>query len=98
MIGTMIIAWILTWFNLDNILVDAINQIFNIMENVRTALLEWSIVLEENGIVGEGMQFSKEEKEIAAATPIINNYTTNFFGDVSNSQVQQGTDNSTQAQ
>ena len=76
----------------------SINQIFNIMENVRTALLEWSIVLEENGIVGEGMQFSKEEKEIAAATPIINNYTTNFFGDVSNSQVQQGTDNSTQTQ
>ncbi len=29
MIGTLIIAWILTWFNLDNILVDAINQIFN---------------------------------------------------------------------
>lgn len=76
----------------------SINQIFNIMENVRTALLEWSIVLEENGIVGEGMQFSKGEKEIAAATSIINNYTTNLFGDVSNFQMQQGTDNSTQTQ
>lgn len=29
MISTLIIAWILTWFNLDNILVDAINQICN---------------------------------------------------------------------
>lgn len=29
MIGTLIIAWILTWFNLDSILIDAINQIFN---------------------------------------------------------------------
>lgn len=29
MIGTMIVAWILTWFNLDNILVNAINQILN---------------------------------------------------------------------
>lgn len=76
----------------------SVNQIFNIEESIRTAILEWSIVLEENGIIGEEMQFSKEEKEIAATTPIINNYTTNFFGDVSNSQVQQGTDNSTQTQ
>lgn len=76
----------------------SVNQIFNIEESVRTAILEWSIALEENEIIGEGLQFSKEEKEIAAATPIINNYTTNFFGDVSNSQVQQGTDNSTQTQ
>lgn len=29
MLATLILAWILTWFNLDNILVDAINQIFN---------------------------------------------------------------------
>ncbi len=74
------------------------NQIYTIVESVRTAVLEWSIVLEENGIIGEGMQFSKEEQEIAVNTPTINNYTTNFFADVSNSQVQQGTDNSTQAQ
>ena len=74
------------------------NQIYTIVESVRTAVLEWSIVLEENGIIGEEMQFSKEEQEIAVNTPTINNYTTNFFADVSNSQVQQGTDNSTQAQ
>ena len=76
----------------------SVNQIFNIGESVRTAILEWSIALEENGIIGEGMQFSKEEKKIATTTPTINNYITNFFGDVSNSQVQQGTENSTQAQ
>ena len=29
MVFTLIIAWILTWFNLDNLIVDAINQIFN---------------------------------------------------------------------
>lgn len=29
MIYTMIIAWILTWFNLDNLIVSGINQIFN---------------------------------------------------------------------
>jgi len=74
------------------------NQIYTIVESVRTAVLEWSIVLEENGIIGEGMQFSKEEQEIAVNTPTINNYTTNFFADVSNSQVQQGTENSSQTQ
>lgn len=29
MVFTLIIAWILTWFNLDNLIVDAINQIYN---------------------------------------------------------------------
>lgn len=29
MLETLIIAWILTWFNLDNLFVEAINQIFN---------------------------------------------------------------------
>ena len=29
MVFTLIIAWILTWFNLDNLIVDAINQICN---------------------------------------------------------------------
>lgn len=72
------------------------NQIFNIVESVRTAILEWSIILEENGVIGAGMQFSKDEKEIAAHTPIINNYTTNFLGNVSNPQIQQGTADSEQ--
>lgn len=36
MIKTMIIGWILTWFNLDNIFIEAINQIFNI--NYTTAV------------------------------------------------------------
>lgn len=29
MIYTMIVAWTLTWFDLDDIFVEAINQIFN---------------------------------------------------------------------
>ncbi len=29
MIATLIVAWILTWFDLDKILIDGINQIFN---------------------------------------------------------------------
>lgn len=42
MIGTLIIAWILTWFNLDNILIDAINQIFN---TEFTVAIYWFIAL-----------------------------------------------------
>ena len=74
------------------------NQLFNIMESVRTSILEWSITLEENGIVGEGVQFSESEKKIATTNPIINNYVTNIFGNASNSQFQQGTTNSEQTQ
>ena len=29
MLATLILAWILTWFNLDTILINAINEIFN---------------------------------------------------------------------
>ena len=48
--------------------------------------------LEESGILGEGMTFSQEEKTTAAtATQVIN-----FFGSVSNSQIQHGTSHSTQ--
>lgn len=28
MLNTLIVGWILTWFDLDNILIDALNQIF----------------------------------------------------------------------
>ena len=42
MIDAMILAWILSWFNLDNILVDAINQILN--TNYTTAVY-WLLFL-----------------------------------------------------
>ena len=74
------------------------NQLFNIIESVRTSILEWSITLEENGIIGESLQFSESEKEIATTNPVINNYVTNIFGNTSNSQFQQGTTNSGQTQ
>ena len=32
------------------------------------------------------MQFSEQEKEIAVRTSVINNYTTNFYAEVSNTQ------------
>jgi len=66
------------------------NAIQAIIETVHNHILEWAILLEENNIIGEGLVFSTEEKQNAKQTQIIH-YTNNFFGDVNNSQIQQGT-------
>lgn len=72
------------------------NQIYNIIERVRNIILDWSITLEENGILGDGLQFNEVEKDIATTTPTINNYINNFFGPVSETQIQQDTKKSSQ--
>lgn len=72
------------------------NQIFNIFERVRTEILNWTLMLEKNGIIGEGLRFSDEEKAIARSIPVINQYTNNFFGSVNTAQIQQGGDNDMQ--
>lgn len=69
------------------------NQIYSIIERVRNIILDWSITLEENGILGDELQFSDAEKEIANKMPIINHYTNNFYGTVSETQIQQATAN-----
>ena len=74
------------------------NQIYCMIECIRNIILDWSIKLETSGIIGEGLQFSNEEKEIATNTPIINNYINNFYGDVRETQIQQNTDDSVQNQ
>ncbi|MCL2427384.1 MAG: hypothetical protein FWD05_13745 [Oscillospiraceae bacterium] len=71
------------------------NTVEAIVETVRNHLLEWSIMLEENNIIGEGLVFSDEEKQQAKQAQIIH-YTNNFFGNVDNSQIQQGTTSSEQ--
>lgn len=72
------------------------NQIFNIMERVRNILLDWSITLEENNILGDGLSFTENEKDIATSRPIINNYTNNFYGNVQSTKIQQDTSKSMQ--
>ena len=83
-------------FNTKYALMISANQIYNIMERVRTIVLDWSITLEENDILGEGLQFTKREKDIAVSSSTINNYTNNFYGDVRETQIQQDTSESTQ--
>lgn len=40
-------------------------QIANVLTNVRNLIFNWALDLEANGILGEGMQFTSEEKEKA---------------------------------
>ena len=68
----------------------SLSQLDLMVNGVRNTILDWSLKLEEEGILGEGMTFSKDEKEKAAASPQIN--ITNFqgiLGDVTNSEVNQ---------
>ncbi|MGA2723003.1 MAG: hypothetical protein ABSG79_11400 [Bryobacteraceae bacterium] len=51
-----------------------------LLDAVRTEILKWSLKLEKDGILGEGMTFSKDEQQKAAAV----HYTTNFYGSVGN--------------
>ncbi|MCU5655954.1 hypothetical protein OCF56_18830 [Bacillus mycoides] len=68
-------------------------EIKGIIETVRNIVLEWALKLEEDGILGENMSFSKEEKEMAQSQ----SYTTNnFYASVSDTQIQQHTNNSSQ--
>ena len=65
-------------------------ELYRIMSTVRNKILDWAILLEENKILGQGMTFTKEEKEIALNTQVINNYTNNFYSDAKEVEIQQG--------
>lgn len=59
------------------------SELYRIMSTVRNKILDWALLLEENGIVGDDMTFSDVEKKIAMDTPIINNYSNEFYAAVS---------------
>lgn len=70
------------------------NELANIVDTVRTSLLEWSLKLEEEGILGSGLTFSREEQDKAAASTSIHieSFQGSFqgiLGNVSHSSVQQ---------
>jgi hypothetical protein len=64
------------------------NQIAAILDAVRTTILEWSLTLEADGILGEGMTFSPDEKQRAHASIKIENFQ-GVLGDVTGSAVTQ---------
>lgn len=63
---------------------------YRILSTIRNKILEWSIILEENGIIGEGMTFTDEEKKKVQDAQVINNYTNYFYSDVSDIEMKQG--------
>jgi hypothetical protein len=69
------------------------SRIVGILDSVRTIILNWTLKLEEDGVLGEGFSFSAQEKEKASREPQSIN---NFFGPISNSQIQVGNRDSVQ--
>ena len=73
----------------------SVHYLKTIAESVKNCLLEWTIKLEDKGILGEDMRFSQEETTMAKTVPqqINNYYGTVVNGDVKQSQVVSGDHN-----
>lgn len=70
------------------------SELHGILDSVRNIILEWSLKLEEEGISGEGMTFTKEEKQKAnKATEIHIGTFQGILGNVNNSTVTQSYQN-----
>lgn len=61
-------------------------EIVGILDVVRNTVLEWALELEKEGVIGEGMTFSKEEQQAAGQ---VTYQITNNIGKMQNSQFQQ---------
>lgn len=72
-----------------------LSELYKIIDAIRNTILNWALKLEEEGILGDGMTFSKKEKEAASE---VSYNINNFYGDVTSSQVQQGAYLSNQTQ
>lgn len=65
-------------------------EVFGILEAVRNEVLRWSLELERQGILGEGMTFSPEEVQRAATITYNIQSFTGVLGDVTAAQLQIG--------
>ena len=66
-----------------------------IIDAVRNIVLNWALQLEEDGVLGEGMTFSENEKTVAEQHTY---NVTHFHADVTGSQIQQSSPNAQQSQ
>ncbi len=60
-------------------------QFVGVLKSVRNIILDWTLKLEENKIIGSGISFSSEEIEKASTGTV--NYGTIIYGSVQDSQV-----------
>lgn len=65
------------------------SEFYRILSTVRNKILEWAILLEENGITGQGLSFSEKERELARSSEVIIQYTNNFYGNIDNASFSQ---------
>ncbi len=65
------------------------SELHRIISAVRNNILEWSLLLEENGITGKGLSFSDEEVQKANNSSTINQYINNFFSTAERIQISQ---------
>lgn len=65
------------------------SQLHQVISTVQNNILDWTLLLEENGIEGENLSFTDVEIE-NAQSPIINNYINNFYANVEGIDLQQG--------
>lgn len=61
-------------------------EVVGILDTTRNLILDWALELEQKGIVGEGLSFSKEERQAASQ---VTYQITNNIGSMENSQIQQ---------
>lgn len=66
------------------------SKITSILETIRTTVLKWSLRLEQEGILGEGMAFSGEEKEKAKTSDSVHIENYGIWGNVQAQNVQIG--------
>ncbi len=71
------------------------HQLKSIVEKIINFLLEWTLKLEQKGIVGENMRFNEQETRAAQSVPqqINNYYGTVVNGDIKKSQIVSGDNN-----
>jgi hypothetical protein len=69
-------------------------RVLGIIQTVKTIILNWTLQLEEDGILGEGLTFSSKEQE--KVTTSAASHVTNFYGPVGQSQIQQQSPNAIQ--
>jgi hypothetical protein len=68
------------------------SEIDRILNIVRNKILDWSLLLEEQGIFGEELLFSDSEMQIAKNSPAVNQYINNFHSSISSVEIIQQTD------
>lgn len=61
-----------------------------VISAVRNQILDWAILLQENGIVGEDLSFTETEIKTAVESKTITNYTNNFYSSAEGTTIQQG--------